>query len=122
MEAGGRLSGARRVAPDCLRRGSGVGPRWGNEGELFFRSRDRYDIMRVEYEAESTFDPLDPEILFPHSNYTFSAPPTEGRPWDVAPDGRFLMIKMGDAGPGNRRIVVVQNWVDGILNRLVPLN
>ena len=39
------------------------------------------------------------------------------RNYDVAPDGRFLMIK--DAGA--RHLVVVQNWIEE-LERLVPVD
>jgi hypothetical protein len=41
------------------------------------------------------------------------------RNWDVAPDGRFLMIKAATAA-GSPEIIVVQNWF-GELERLVPM-
>jgi hypothetical protein len=46
------------------------------------------------------------------------------RPYDIAPDGRFLIIRSGqaDAGAGTApQIVVVQNWTEE-LKRLVPVN
>ena len=43
--------------------------------------------------------------------------------WDVARDGRFLMIKQGQAvAPGREgNTVLVQNWLEE-LRRLVPTN
>ena len=46
------------------------------------------------------------------------------RPYDVAPDGRFLIIGSGQAEAGigtEPEIVVVQNWFED-LKRLVPVN
>ena len=45
-------------------------------------------------------------------------------PYDIAPDGRFLIIRSGqaEAGVGTApQIVVVQNWFEE-LKRLVPVN
>ena len=47
-----------------------------------------------------------------------------GRPYDIAPDGRFLMIRsaQADAGIGTAAtLIVVQNWFEE-LKRLVPTN
>jgi hypothetical protein len=44
------------------------------------------------------------------------------RPYDIAPDGRFLLIRSGQAEAGGSpapQIVVVQNWTEE-LKRLVP--
>ena len=46
--------------------------------------------------------------------------PGRGRPWDVAPDGRFLMIK--ESGTGQElqmapQINVVLNWHQELLER-----
>ena len=46
------------------------------------------------------------------------------RPYDIAPDGRFLIIRSGQseaAGDTASDMIVVQNWFEE-LKRLVPTN
>ena len=46
------------------------------------------------------------------------------RPYDIAPDGRFLIIRSGQAEAGGgtaSNLIVVQNWFEE-LKRLVPVN
>lgn len=62
-----------------------------------------------------------PKLLIPN-NYYWGA---EGRAWDLAPDGRFLLMKNPSAAPGVQqettpKIRVVVNWAEE-LKRLVPL-
>ena len=61
-----------------------------------------------------------PERLFDSSDFTSTTPL---RSWDVAPDGRFLMVK--DTVQGRARVieqmVLVQGWTEE-LKRLVPAN
>ena len=62
-----------------------------------------------------------PEVLF-EAPYRSSAP-GRGRPWDVAADGRFLMIKESGSGQeasGPAQINVVLNWAEE-LKRLAPV-
>ena len=71
-----------------------------------------------------TVVPGNPEILFSANPYLFGYAGLRNRPWDVADDGRFLMIRRaGVAGAGAERteINVVQNWTEE-LKRLVPLD
>jgi hypothetical protein len=56
--------------------------------------------------------------LFPAS-YTNFLGLTGPRNYDVAPDGRFLMIKEGSNDRAPEPIIVVQNWAEE-LKRLVP--
>ena len=54
----------------------------------------------------------------------FTAPSPETRSFDVARDGRFLMIQNEETAADNDRsthIVIVQNWFEE-LKRLVPTN
>ena len=41
--------------------------------------------------------------------------------WDVAPDGRFVMIERGESEPRPTQLIVVQNWTEE-LKGLVPTN
>jgi hypothetical protein len=68
-----------------------------------------------------------PELLFSDPGTFLSRPPTPGGPaaraWDIAPDGRFLMVKGRPGEPaGNNptgNIIHVLNWHEE-LKRLVP--
>ncbi len=61
----------------------GSEPRWSRSGrELFYREGDK--IMIVDVETRPAFHPSRPRTLF-EAKFLFS--------YDVAPDGRFLMIK-----------------------------
>jgi hypothetical protein len=46
------------------------------------------------------------------------------RPYDIGPDGRFLIIRSAQADPGGgppSNLIVVQNWHEE-LKRLVPVH
>ena len=96
----------------------GSSPVWGPSGEeLFFRRRDTNDMMVVAVETESAFEAGTPEFLFA-APYR-SGGPLRTRPWDVAPDGRFLMVREGPVGQAaNPHIVVVQNWFQELTERV----
>ena len=105
-----------------ISRAGGTSPVWGLDGqELFFRPfPNATAMMAVAVETEPTFNPGNPEILFP-TPYRAAAF-FRNRPWDVAPDGRFLMIK--ESAPGQAtgmapHVVVVENWFQA-LAELVP--
>jgi len=89
---------------------------WAHDGgELYYRNGDR--MMRVAVDLSSTFSYGRPEVLFEGDYDTHRA-----RNYDVAADGRFLMVK--DVTPPDRasareHLVLVQNWIEE-LKRLVP--
>jgi hypothetical protein len=61
-----------------------------------------------------------PQVLF---EFAMLAPAGGNRPYDIASDGRFLIIPGVDkAGAGTAsNMVLVQNWTEE-LKRLVPVN
>ena len=82
-------------------------------------ARSRARLMVVPTDTESTLRLGGATVAFEGAFYT-----TGVRQYDVAADGRFLMIKSEgtateDAAPG--QIVVVENWFSE-LDRLVPAN
>jgi len=98
----------------------GYEPRWSADGkELFYLQGSSMYAVEVEIEAaELSFEP--PAELF--SGSFFGAPNAETRSYDVASDGRFLMIQREDAVGANdapANIVIVENWFEE-LKRLVP--
>jgi serine/threonine-protein kinase len=93
----------------------GVSPVWARDGRtLFYRSGQA--IMAVAVRGATPADWSAPEKLVEGPYFA------EGlQMFDVAPDGRFLMLKAGgDAGTMTPdSLIVVQNWTEE-LKRLVP--
>ena len=91
----------------------GASAAWSPDGrELFYRSGDA--MMRVDIDASESFVPGTPEVLFEGRYYV-----GQGRSYDVAPDGRFLMLKETDDGAaGVTQIQVVLNWHQELLERV----
>jgi len=89
-------------------------PRWAPDGrELFYRKGDK--MMAVSIQTEPNFEAGPPRLLFERAyaqNHVGSL-----SNYDVDSEGRFLMIKEGEAGQA--QIKVVLNWFEE-LKRLVP--
>ncbi len=112
--------------------GGGTRPAWSHDGRYLFYSLDLTNlqdktrqapasaIVRVPVRADSTFTFGPPATMVKGGYPALFA----GRHYDIARDGRFLMIKnartLDEIGPPPQ-IVVVQNWLDE-LKRLVPVN
>jgi len=103
----------------------GVNPFWSRDGrELFYRRLGDAAIMQVPIQTSPTLRVGTPQKLFDADAY-LSRPPERGggavRNWDLAPDGRFLMLKpvAGDSASQPNGFVHVQNWSQG-LERVVP--
>jgi hypothetical protein len=93
-----------------------------NGQEIFYLDRrNRLTALNV-HATDSTLTLGSPKLLL-ESAYFADAGPAPGRPYDLSPDGRFLMIKESAghdvrATPAN--ITVVQQWTEE-LKRLVPI-
>ena len=100
--------------------GGGRLPLWSRNGrELFFSSLDARQMLAVPMQFGATLVAGRPQVLF-----EFEMLPIQFgfRPYDIAPDGRFLIIRSGQAevaGGTAPEIVVVQNWFEE-LKRLAP--
>ena len=92
-------------------------PVWNPKGhELFYRSGKK--LMLVDYEAGQSFSADKPRVLF-EGPYVLT--PRSFPDYDVSPDGqRFLMLKPAEDQQAVSQIVVVQNWVEE-LKQKVPL-
>ena len=89
-------------------------PVWAPDGgEVFFLQGTQ--LMAVPVQTDASFTSQTPEVLF-EAPYFFGAP---GRNYDVAPDGRFLMVKTssqpGESAPD---ITVVLNWFEELKERV----
>ncbi len=76
-------------------------------------------MMAVPVDTEPMFNAGAPEVLFEQQYFFFRS----SRTYDVAPDGRFLMIKEGaptdDGAAPTAQIILMLNWFEE-LQRLVP--
>jgi Tol biopolymer transport system component len=96
--------------------GGGFAPLWSPDGrEIYYRSAT--DMMAVKVRTSPTLEVGRPEVLFSLSDYVL--PGTRGIKYEVAPDGRFLLLKDSGSGHSQDRVVLVQNWTEDV-KRLVP--
>jgi serine/threonine-protein kinase len=106
------------AAPIRVSANGGYEPRWSANGrELFFRQGVSMHAAAVADEEELAFAVS--QQLF--SGNFFGSPSPESSSYDVAPDGRFLMIEIEDASGANDEpasIVVVQNWLEELKQRV----
>jgi serine/threonine-protein kinase len=109
------LEGKKQISRD-----GGTMPAWSKDGrELYYMTSGsadlEYAMMAVSVSAESSFQPSTPRELFRgrflHTNQI--------RTYDVAADGRFLMIERGEDRPTHTSLKIVLNWLEE-LERLVP--
>jgi Tol biopolymer transport system component len=103
-----------------ISRGGGRLPIWSRNGrELFFSSLDTRQMLAVQVQSGTMLVAGPPKVLF---EMAMLVPPGGSRTYDIAPDGRFLIIRsnQSEAATGSApQIVVVQNWTEE-LKRLVP--
>jgi Tol biopolymer transport system component len=91
----------------------GVSPTWSRDGrEIFYRSGS---MVAVSIEASPSVRTGKPQVLF-GDRYTGSF---FGSSYDVAPDGRFLMILPSEEENAPPPVYIVQSWFEE-LKRRVP--
>lgn len=96
------------AAPIGARRHGGVEPVWAKDGrELFYLEGTK--VMSVVVDTKSGFNFKPATALFESRYLRTNQPPS----YDVAADGRFLMIKSAEAQV-NPPITVVLNWEAGL--------
>ncbi|HXW06413.1 MAG TPA: protein kinase [Vicinamibacterales bacterium] len=95
------------VSPD-----GGDEPAWSPDGkELYYRRES--DLMVVKVPAAGTSGWPAPDVLF---TGTFARDTYGDQSYDVAPDGRFLMMRPAATGP--IQVQVVLDWLAGVRSRL----
>jgi serine/threonine-protein kinase len=89
--------------------GGGSLPTWEARGrELFFQNGSK--MMAVGIRTDTPFMPGAPRLLF-EGSYIEDA-------FDVAPDGRFIMIQASPAEDPPTQITIVQNFLDELIRRI----
>jgi Tol biopolymer transport system component len=99
--------------------GGGRMPLWSANGrELYFSSLDARQMLAVPIQPGPPLTAGGAQVIFEGE---FLAPQTGWRPYDVGPDGRFVIIRNGGDSARNASVplVVVQHWSEE-LTRLVP--
>jgi serine/threonine protein kinase len=111
--------------------GSGSEPRWALDGrELFYRAPE--GLMAVSVDGSAELELGEPTLLFNDAAAPSPVPGVNsvgfrrsrgrgGAGYDVAPDGRFLMVEERDNPAFVRDVIVVQNWHQELLER-VPVD
>ena len=95
----------------------GTEPMWSRDGrELFYRIGDK--MIAVAIATEPELAPGKPTLLFEGRYRSGLSTGNPATGYDVAPDGRFVMIR-AEESPGPAQINVVLNWFEE-LKRLVP--
>ena len=91
-------------------------PVWARDGrELFYLEGDKLMRVRVGADTASRFNYEAPTMLLEKSFVRAGQPPS----FDVAADGRLLMLSPPPAGPSSP-IDVIVNWRDRGANRTTP--
>jgi serine/threonine-protein kinase len=105
---------------ELISRNGGWEPVWSRDGnELFYRTIDGTKLMAVDIRTE-------PDLKVGNTRPLFDEPDMPPPNWasargsyDVAPDGRFLMISGTKSRQAPVKLVIVQNWFEE-LKRLCP--
>jgi len=93
--------------------GGGTEPLWSRDGRaIYFRQRDA--VVEVPITArEGTIERAPPRTLF---TGIFHVDRSGDQSWDLAPDGRFLMLR--PVGGGRMELDVTLNWLADVRERL----
>jgi len=103
-------------APVRISQNGGSEPVWARHGrELYLYYREEDKVMAATIQPGSEFRFAEPVKLFEGAYVRGTQPPT----YDVASDGRFLMLKTtSSAEPGTQPLTIIVNWADELRRRL----
>jgi hypothetical protein len=94
--------------------GEGLEPVWCKNGELFWRNGNRFLASTVTTQPELAWDT--PRVVF-ETDFVDS----QGKSYDVSPDGQRLLVVKERAERSVTKILLVENWFKE-LNRMVPVD
>ena len=91
---------------------SGEEPIWSRDGrELFYRNGQKW--MAVDVTTDQEFKSGSPHLLFEGSYLNIP-----GVSYDVAADGRFLMLEENSKQPPTFQVQAIFNWADEVKRRV----
>jgi eukaryotic-like serine/threonine-protein kinase len=104
-------------------RAGGTSPRWSRDGrELFFLSEAREMMSARVTQTGASDTPIEfarPTALFRVPDELLSYEYAFYTPWDVAPDGRFLMARnLPDSDDAPSRLVIAEHWLTELRQKL----
>jgi serine/threonine-protein kinase len=105
--------------PVRVSRNGGAQPVWSRDGRELHYWQGNTMMAVAANGAGVTFGPGPAQELF--TTASFFTGDTATRSFDIAPDGRFLMVQLplgSDAVRGSARIVVVENWIEEVKRRV----
>ena len=91
----------------------GLEPVWGANGEIFYRTGNRWMVVSIRTEPELEWDP--PQFLFSTDFID-----TPNGTWDVSPDGARIFLFKSTGQYDRTKLRLVGNWFEE-LNRLLDL-
>ena len=97
----------------------GTAPVWTRNGRELFYLRDDRTMMAVPVISDPTLRLGEPQELFRLPDELSYLDTQFYSPWDVAPDGRFIMARALDAGPRDTQpLIVVENWLEEVKGKV----
>ena len=99
--------------------GGGTGPLWSRDGsELFYVSADNV-MVAVTVSSGDRLEVGEPRVLFSFPPELLQIPSQFYTPWDIGPDGRFIMARSVTAATQiEAPLIVVENWFEELKARL----
>jgi hypothetical protein len=99
--------------------GGGAAPVWSRDGrELFFLSFDR-NMMAARISDGPPITVGNPTVLFHVPDELLAVEYEYYAPWDIAPDGRFVMPRLRQVKSASASTVVVaENWLTELKARM----
>ena len=97
----------------------GVAPLWSRNGrELYFVNGNR-EMMAVPVPPGPTFHAGVARVLFPMRDELYLADHENYTPFDIGPDGRFLMARhVRSSAMLASQLIVVENWFEELKQKL----
>jgi len=105
-----------KLAKRQVSTGGGLQPRWSRDGRELFFVDDASAMIAVPVIPGAAFSTGEPKRLFNAVAYTVRT-----TSFDVAPDGRFLMVRqIGAGGPKADELILVQNVFEELKAKVKP--
>jgi hypothetical protein len=90
----------------------GTGPVWARNGRELFYLRGDHTMMVATVTASPALRVAEPLPLFRLPGHIALLDESWYTPWDIGPDGRFLMVRSVDGGRRSPApLIVVENWL-----------